>query len=123
MTILTAGTTRSTANTAGDLSTTTFHTRQSRDVIFVEKQRERAHTSSLMVAGVYGREVTAWMSDGTERDDGLKNPMRFSIRNRRIDIKEKLRHPDFDEKQVTQIEIQDGQMYVHWEWSVATDNG
>ena len=58
---------------------------------------------------------------GTKRDDGLKNPMRLSIRNRRIDIGEKLRHPDFDEKQVTKIEIQDGQLYVYWEWSVDTD--
>ena len=56
------------------------------------------------------------MSD-TQRHDGLKNPMRFSIKNRRINIEKKLRHPDFDEKQVTEIEIQDGQMYVHWEWS------
>jgi hypothetical protein len=60
-------------------------------------------------------------SGGTERDIKLKNPMRFSIRNRRISIEEWLRHPDFDEKQVTRIEIQDGQMYVHWEWSVETD--
>lgn len=51
-----------------------------------------------------------------ERDDGLKNPMRFSIRNRRIDIENYLRHADFDEKQVTELEIQDGQLYVHWEW-------
>lgn len=58
----------------------------------------------------------------SERDDGLKNPMRFSIRNRRMDIGEKLRHPDFDEKQVTEIEIQDGQLYVHWEWSVDTES-
>ena len=57
-------------------------------------------------------------SSGTERDNGLKNPMRFSIRNRVIDIENCLRHPDFDEKQVTEIEIQDGQLYVHWEWSV-----
>lgn len=60
-------------------------------------------------------------SSGTERDDGLKNPMRFTIKNRTIDIGEKLRHPDFDEKQVTEIEIQNGQLYVHWEWSVETD--
>ena len=53
--------------------------------------------------------------DRTERDDGLNNPMRFNIRNRRINIEEKLRHPDFAEKQVTRIEIQNGQMYVHWE--------
>jgi hypothetical protein len=56
-------------------------------------------------------------TDGGTTDDGLKNPMRFSIRNRRIDIGEKLRHPDLDEKQVTEIQIQDGQLYVHWEWS------
>jgi hypothetical protein len=58
---------------------------------------------------------------GTDRDDGLKNPMRFSIRNRTIDIGEKLRHPDFHEKEVTEIEIQDGQMYVHWQWSEGSD--
>jgi len=50
-------------------------------------------------------------------DDGLKNPMRFSIRNRTIDLDNYLRHPDFDEKQATEIEIQDGQLYVHWEWA------
>ena len=65
--------------------------------------------------------MTDQSTSGTERDYGLKNPMRFSIRNRRINIGEKLRHPDFDEKQVTEIEIQDGQMYVHWEWPVRTD--
>jgi len=47
--------------------------------------------------------------------DGLKNPMRFSIRNRCISIEEKLRHRDFDEKRVTRIEILGEQMYVHWE--------
>jgi len=57
-------------------------------------------------------------TDDTERDDGLKNPMRFGISNRTIDIGEKLRHPDFDEKQVTEIEIRYGSMYVHWQWSV-----
>lgn len=53
--------------------------------------------------------------------DGLKNPMRFSIRNRSINIEEKLRHPDFDEKHVTRIEIVDEQMYVHWEWLDGTE--
>jgi len=62
--------------------------------------------------------MTGESTVGTERDNGLENPMRFSVRNRRINIQEKLRHPDFGEKQVTQIEIQDGQMYVHWESSV-----
>lgn len=60
-------------------------------------------------------------TDDTDRDDGLKNPMRFSIRNRTIDIEEKLRHPDFDEKQVTEIEIRNGQVYVHWQWTVDAD--
>jgi len=60
-------------------------------------------------------------SGGTYRDDGLKNPMRFSIKNRTIDVGLKLRHPDFGEKRVTEIEISDGQLYVHWEWSVDTD--
>jgi len=59
--------------------------------------------------------------DETERDSGLKNPMRFSVRNRRINIQEKLRHPDFNGKQVTEIEIQNGQLYVHWERSVQPD--
>lgn len=49
-------------------------------------------------------------------EDNLNNPMRFAIRNRTIDVGEKLRHPDFKEKQVTDLEIQDGQLYVHWEW-------
>jgi len=53
---------------------------------------------------------------GVERKDGLKNPMRYSIKNRRIDMGEMLRHPDFDNKEVTDLEIQDGQLYVHWEW-------
>ena len=44
----------------------------------------------------------------------LKNPMRFSIRNREIDIEKYLRHPEFQQKQVDKIEIQDGQLYVHW---------
>jgi len=61
-------------------------------------------------------------TDGTERDDGLKNPMRFSMRTRKVDMKEYLRHPDFDEKQVTEIVIRpsEGNVYVHWEWSVNT---
>jgi len=58
----------------------------------------------------------------TKRNSELKNPMRFSVRNRRINIKEKLRHPDFNEKQVTEIEIQDGQLYVRWERSVQPGN-
>lgn len=44
----------------------------------------------------------------------LKNPMRFTIKNREIDIENYLRHPDFDRKQVDKIEIQDGQLYIHW---------
>lgn len=44
----------------------------------------------------------------------LKNPMRFTIKNRDIDIENLLRHPDFEQKQVDKIEIQDGQLYVHW---------
>lgn len=47
----------------------------------------------------------------------LKNPMRFSIRNRSIDIENYLRHEDFENKHVTEIEIRpgEGQLYVHWE--------
>jgi hypothetical protein len=65
---------------------------------------------------------TGSYTDVADRHDGLKNPMRFSIRNRRIDMENFLRHPDFDDKQVTEIEIQDGQLYVHWEWAVETGN-
>jgi hypothetical protein len=65
-------------------------------------------------------ESSAVYSGETGRHDGLKNPMRFSIRNRRIDMENYLRHPDFDDKQITEIEIQDGQLYVHWEWAVDT---
>jgi hypothetical protein len=54
------------------------------------------------------------MSD-TECDDGLKNPMRFSIKNREIDVENYLRHPDFHSKRVTEIEVQSGQLYIHWE--------
>lgn len=43
--------------------------------------------------------------------------MRFSIKNRKIDIEHYLRHEDFDDKQVTQIEIAHGQLYVHWEFA------
>jgi len=45
----------------------------------------------------------------------LKNPMRFSVTNRTIDIENLLRHKDFSQKQVTRIEIQNDQVYVHWE--------
>lgn len=46
---------------------------------------------------------------------GLRNPMRFSIRNRTIDVESYLRHSDFNEKQVNEITIRDGQMYIIWE--------
>jgi hypothetical protein len=65
--------------------------------------------------------MTEQETNETERDDGLKNPMRFSIRNRRIDVDDYLRHDDFADKQVTEIEIQDGQLYVHWEQAPPTD--
>jgi hypothetical protein len=47
----------------------------------------------------------------------LSNPMRFSIRHRTVDIENYLRHPDFDKKHVTEIEIRpsEGQVYIHWE--------
>lgn len=51
-----------------------------------------------------------------DKDDGLKNPMRFSIRNRKIDMENYLRHPDFEKKQATEIEIFNGQLYIYWEW-------
>jgi hypothetical protein len=56
----------------------------------------------------------------SKQEDSLKNPMRFSIdKNRTIDLGEKLRHADFYEKQVTEVEIRENgsQMYVHWEWA------
>ena len=49
-------------------------------------------------------------------EDGLKNPMRFSIRDRTIDLDERLRHPDFENKHATEIEIGGDQMYISWEW-------
>lgn len=54
----------------------------------------------------------------TDQDDNLKNPMRFSIRNRTIDLANYLRHPDFDDKQVTDLDVrpQEGNVYVNWEW-------
>jgi len=58
----------------------------------------------------------------SKQQDGLKNPMRFSIdKNRRIDLAEKLRHEDFHKKLVTEVEIRENgsQMYVHWEWADA----
>jgi hypothetical protein len=47
----------------------------------------------------------------------LKNPMRFSIRHKTIDIENYLHHPDFSEKKVTEIEVvpSEGQIYIHWE--------
>lgn len=47
----------------------------------------------------------------------LKNPMRFSIQNRSIDIENYLRHPDHTDKQVTEIDVRpsEGNVYVHWE--------
>lgn len=47
----------------------------------------------------------------------LKNPMRFSISNRIIDIENYLRHDDFDNKYVTKMDIvpSEGQIYIHWE--------
>lgn len=47
----------------------------------------------------------------------LKNPMRFSIKTRSIDIENYLRHEDFSDKHVTEIEVKpgEGNLYVHWE--------
>lgn len=46
----------------------------------------------------------------------LKNPMKFSIRNRKIDIENYLRHDDFANKQVNEIEVKpsEGNLYIHW---------
>lgn len=41
----------------------------------------------------------------------LKNPMRFSVRPRTIDIQGYLG----EERRVTEIVFEPGQMYVHWE--------
>lgn len=50
-------------------------------------------------------------------EDGLKNPMRFSIRNRTIDLENYLQHPDFQNKNATELDIRpgEGQIYIHWE--------
>jgi len=53
----------------------------------------------------------------------LNNPMRFSMRNRTIDIEEKLRHSEFDPRRVTKIEFRDGQLYVYWERVPAETEG
>lgn len=47
----------------------------------------------------------------------LKNPMRFSISNRTVDVANWLRHEGFDKKYVTDIDIRpdEGNIYVHWE--------
>lgn len=49
------------------------------------------------------------MSDGN-----LNNPMRFTIRPRTVDIEQYLRAEEFTDKRVTEIEIEPGQIYVHW---------
>ena len=46
----------------------------------------------------------------------LNNPMRFTIRPRTIDVGQYLRSPEFDNKQVTDVEIEPGQLYIHWEY-------
>ena len=48
--------------------------------------------------------------------DELNNPMRFTIRPRTLDVGQYLRAPEFDDKQVTEIEIEPGQLYIHWEY-------
>jgi hypothetical protein len=47
----------------------------------------------------------------------LNNPMRFSIRRRKIDVENYLRHEDFNNKHVKEIECipSEGQLYIHWE--------
>jgi len=50
----------------------------------------------------------------TDDELGLKNPMRFAIRPRTITVDEYLRGPEFDDKHVTEIEIEPGQLYIHW---------
>jgi len=47
----------------------------------------------------------------------LKNPMRFSMSHRTVDIANYLRHENFEKKHVTELEIRpsEGNVYVHWE--------
>lgn len=68
------------------------------------------------------QDIDAFNDTDAQANDGLKNPMRFSIQNRSIDIENYLRHPDFDKKQVTEIEIQNNQLYIHWEWVKENDD-
>jgi len=46
----------------------------------------------------------------------LKNPMRFTIKPRTVNIENYLRHNDFENKHVTEIEMKPGQLYVYWEY-------
>lgn len=41
----------------------------------------------------------------------LNNPLRFALRNRTVDVDKFLG----SKRNVTEIEILDGQIYVHWE--------
>ena len=41
--------------------------------------------------------------------------MRFTIKDRTIDMNNWLHHPDFCDKQVEELEIDGDQLYVHWE--------
>jgi len=41
----------------------------------------------------------------------LKNPMRFSVQNRSIPVAGLLS----EDKRVTKVNVQEGQLYVHWE--------
>lgn len=47
----------------------------------------------------------------------LSNPLRFSIRDRTVDVENFLRHEDFSTKHVTEIAIRpsEGNVYIHWE--------
>jgi len=47
----------------------------------------------------------------------LNNPMRFSISHRTVDIENYLRHEDFTNKHVTELEIRpsEGNVYVYWQ--------
>lgn len=57
----------------------------------------------------------------SRNEDSLNNPMRFSVRPRTIDIGELLRHTSFEDKVVTKIELEPGQLYVHWDWASDTE--
>lgn len=47
----------------------------------------------------------------------INNPIRVSIRDTSVNIDRLLRHPNFQDRQVTKIEIRphNGNLLIHWE--------